>query len=129
MQEISMFGNSKSNELKREDIHNLIWGLDGVQIKKLLPEVRKIIKKITSTPVWYGYSEDLMEEYGLKSKDEYAVIKGKYREFDVWDDGTQSFVKKKCNFRACPQARSYVIEVYMDIEVIDGTVKINNVFG
>jgi len=83
---------------------------------------------MTSTTLWYGYSEDLMNKYDLKSKDEYATIKGDYRTENIWDYDNQSYNEKKFNFQVIPQARKYGSCICMDIEVINNNVKINDIF-
>ena len=120
----------KSDRIKYDvnEIIEEIKELKGIDIKKFMTEVRKIYKKRTTTTLWYGYSEELMEKYNLKSKDEYAIIKGSYRLFKTWDDNTESLVYKECNFRVIPIGGKYSATICLNLEVKDRIVIIKDAF-
>ena len=130
IKEVKMFeDNKKIMSLNNTDeVIECIKNINGINIKKFMPEVRKIYKLMTSTSLWYGFSEKLMNEYKLKSKDEYAVIKNDYKNIKLWNPEDQSYTEKKFNFQVIPQARKYSQRICIDLEVVNNSINIKDIF-
>ena len=130
IKEVKMFeDNKKIMSLNNTDeVIECIKNINGINIKKFMPEVRKIYKLMTSASLWYGFSEKLMNEYKLKSKDEYAVIKNDYKNIKLWNPEDQSYTEKKFNFQVIPQARKYSKCICIDLEVVNNCINIKDIF-
>lgn len=130
IKEVKMFEDNKKimNLNNTDEVIECIKNINGINIKKFMPEVRKIYKLMTSTSLWYGFSEKLMNEYKLKSKDEYAVIKNDYKNIKLWNPEDQSYTEKKFNFQVIPQARKYSQCICIDLEVVNNSINIKDIF-
>ena len=130
IKEVKMFGDNKKNMSlnNTDEVIECIKNINGINIKKFMPEVRKIYKLMTSISLWYGFSEKLMNEYKLKSKDEYSVIKNDYKNIKLWNPDDQSYTDKKFNFQVIPQARKYNQCICVDLEVVNNCINIKDIF-
>lgn len=117
--ESSLFNLNTKKEYSYQEITDLLKNIE-CPVNKFLTNVRKVMKLKSSCPLWYGFSDELLSKYDkLKNKDKYARIEG---EFQLTRSG------ERYNFKCIPIARSYYIYHCLEIEVIDGIVKVINAY-
>ena len=112
-------------KLYTDEIHLKLLELKNIPQNKFMTEVRKIMKLKSSSPIWYGFSDELLEKCDkFKNKDEYARIKGACCEGEFYDYMTNETKYRKYNFQAIHQLRSESVYQRLLIEIVDGKVSV-----
>src|SRR5690606_7031519 len=107
--ETKLFEMDTKKEYSYEEITDMLKGIN-CPVNKFLTEVRKIVKLKSSSPLWYGFSDQLLSKNEkLKNKDQYARIVGEYQ---TARNG------KEYNFHCAPTTRKYYVYHMMNIEIV-----------